>query len=55
MEVYPSLMEHLLNDHEDHPNFRHSLLSLLENQWKFFEFAGKSMESQNFSMKRKPL
>ena len=49
-------MEHLSNDHEDHPNQRdnsyksrgqmaHSVLSLLESQWKL-----RQQHEQNFSI-----
>ena len=52
-------MEHLSNDHEDHPNrnennrkvcneMRHSISSLLESQWK------KRQHGQNFPMEAKP-
>ena len=54
-------MEHLSNDHEDHPTQHenshklcneagHLVLSLLESQWKLRE-----QHDQNFPMKGKPL
>ena len=54
-------MEHLSNDHEDHPNQHenshkpHSesgniVLSLLESRWKL-----RQQHDQNFAMKGKPL
>ena len=54
-------MEHVLNDHEDHPtqqkNSRklsdeteHPVVNLIENQWKL-----RQQHDQNFPMERKPL
>ena len=54
-------MEHLSNDHKDHPNqhenihmlydeMGHLVLSLLESQWKL-----KQQHNQNLSMEGKPL
>ena len=54
-------MEHLSNDHEDHPNqlknshklcdeLGHPVLSLLEGQWKL-----RQQLDQNFPLEGKPL
>ena len=54
-------MEHLSNDHENHPNqyensnklrddTGHPVLSLLESQWKL-----RQQHDQNFLMEGKPL
>ena len=54
-------MEHLSNDHEEHPNqhenshkicdeTEHTILSLLESQWKLIQ-----QYDQNFPMEGKPL
>ena len=54
-------MEHLSNDHEDHPNqhknnhkphngTKHPVLSLLKSQWKM-----RQQHDQNFRMGEKPL
>ena len=54
-------MEHLSNNHEDHPNQHenshkqrdktgHPVLSLLESQWKL-----RLQHDQNFPMEGKPL
>ena len=54
-------MEHLSNDHEDHPNQQENshkphnetgypVLSLLEGQWKL-----RQQHDQNFPMEGKPL
>ena len=54
-------MEHLLTDHEDHPNqhenshkphskMGYPLLSLLESQWKL-----RQQHDKNFPMEGKPL
>ena len=54
-------MEHLSNDHEDHPNQHENshkprdetgypVLSLLESQWKL-----RQQHDQNFLMEGKPL
>ena len=54
-------MEHLSNDHEDHPNklknshklcdeLGHPVLSLLEGQWKL-----RQQFDQNFPLEGKPL
>ena len=54
-------MEHLSNDHEDHPNQHknrqkprdetgYPVLSLLESQWKL-----RQQHDQNFPMGEKPL
>ena len=54
-------MEHLSNDHEDHPNqhedshklcdeMGHLILGLLESQWKL-----RRQHNQNFPMEGKPL
>ena len=54
-------MEHVLNDHEDHPNqhknshklsdeTEHPVVNLIENQWKL-----RQQHDQNFPMERKPL
>ena len=54
-------MEHLSNDHKDHPNqhknspkssdeMEYPVLSLLESQWKL-----RQQHDQNFPMEGKPL
>ena len=54
-------MEHLSNDHEDHPNqhensyklcegARHPIMNLMESQWKLRE-----QHDQNFPIEGKPL
>ena len=54
-------MEHLSNDHKDHPNqhknchklcneMGHPIVSLMESQWKL-----KQQYDQNFPMEGKPL
>ena len=54
-------MEHLSNDHEDHPNqhknshklcneVRHPIVNLMESQWKL-----RQQHDQNFPMEGKPL
>ena len=54
-------MEHLLNDHEDHPNQHennhklynetgHSIANLIESQWKL-----RQQQDQNFLIEGKPL
>ena len=53
-------MEHLSNDHEDHPNqhknihklcdeMEHPVVNLMESQWKL-----RQQHDQNFPMKGKP-
>ena len=54
-------MEHLSNDHEDHPNKQknshklcdgrgHPVLNLMESKWKL-----RQQHDQNFPMEEKPL
>ena len=54
-------MEHLSNDHKDHPNqhenshklcdeIGHHIVNLMESQWK-----QRQQHDQNFSMEGKPL
>ena len=54
-------MEHLSNDHEDHPNQHknshklcdetgHPIMNLTESQWKL-----RQQHDQNFPMEEKPL
>ena len=54
-------MEHLSNDHEDHPNqhenshklcneMGHLIVNLMESQWKL-----RQQHDQNFPMEGKPL
>ena len=54
-------MEHLSNDHKDHPNYHensqklydetvHPVVNLMESQWKL-----KQQHGQNFLMEGKPL
>ena len=52
-------MEHVLNDHKDHPNqyshelcneMGHPVVNLMESQWKL-----RKKHDQNFPMEGKPL